>query len=135
MAKEEFDKKLLLPYREEDLQKDLNRIKKEWRFIEEDESYMHKTGLKVFVYVDNKNKKAFLDTDPENVEGWLRHMREDFGVPEFLSNQYFERLAKEFNVFLKWYDAELKKQQKNAEVNAEMLPYLMNQSINNPYRS
>lgn len=132
---EKFDKNLLCLYREGEAEKNLNNIKKDWRFVKEDSSFMHKTGLKFFLESDEKSGRIYVVEDNVNFNGWKNHMNRDCGLKGLEIELYRRRLFQEFKVFVGWYTNEIEKQQHNMQINASMLPYLIAQSMKNPDKS
>jgi len=135
MAKEQFDKSLLKLYHPEEVHGKIDHFKGDWQYVEEDNSFMHKTGLKFFIERDEKDGRRRVFLHEDNLAGWKRHMNETFGLTLKEMTVYKDRLNQEFVAFLGWYAEQLKQKADNMEINAQMLPYLIKQSVEKGYKS
>jgi len=135
MAREQFDRSLLKLHHPHEIHKELDQFKSDWHYVEEDKSFMHKTGLKFFIEKDERSGGSQVAIKKENAEGWERYMNERFGLSRAEINLYRERLHQEFPEYLQWYAKQIKQAADNMEISMEVLPYLIQQSMNNRYKS
>ncbi len=135
MAKEQFDKSLLKLHHPNEIHKELDQFKNEWRYEKVDKSFMHKTGLKFFIEKDERSGRSQAVINKKNIEGWERYMNGHFGLNRAEINLYRERLFQEFYEYLQWYANQLKQAADNMDISIEVLPYLIQQSMNNRYKS
>lgn len=119
-----MDKSKIKIYNDKEAGKKISEFSNDWTEIL-DGSSIHQTGLKLFV---QENKSGNLEIVSENFEDWANHMVRDEGLSGREVYMYRTRLSQEFEALFLQY-------MKRMEVCSEIMPYMMEQTLNNKHKS